>query len=159
MASMDRPDLYVVARILDRLWQSPEPMLRTHLQVAANVNYDIFARYLDWMRERNLVELEDSADGHVRVRLAPAGRPPGRSSRSSPAPPVKVWMFTNVVAPAVVAMLPASPPVSVHVALPTEIRLFAPAPPSIAVAPSKRPLSSIVKVSTWSPPNTADTPL
>lgn len=71
---MDRPDLYVVARILDRLWQSPEPMLRTHLQLAANVNYDIFARYLDWMRERGLVDLEDSPDGHVRVRLTPAGQ-------------------------------------------------------------------------------------
>jgi len=71
---MDRPDLYVVARILDRLWRSQEPMLRTHLQLAANVNYDIFARYLDWMRERNLVDLEDSSDGHVRVRLTPAGR-------------------------------------------------------------------------------------
>lgn len=71
---MDRPDLYVVARILDRLWRSSEPMLRTHLQVAANVNYDIFARYLDWMRERNLVDLENSADGHVRVRLTPAGQ-------------------------------------------------------------------------------------
>lgn len=74
MAGMDRPDLYVVARILDRLWQSQEPMLRTHLQLAANVNYDIFARYLDWMRDRNLVDLEDSADGHVRVRLTPGGR-------------------------------------------------------------------------------------
>ncbi len=74
MASLDRPDLYVVARILDCLWQSPEPMLRTRLQVAANVNYDIFARYLDWMRERNLVELEDSSDGHVRVRLSPDGQ-------------------------------------------------------------------------------------
>ncbi len=49
-------------------------MLRTHLQVAANVNYDIFARYLDWMCERNLVGMEDSADGHVRVRLTPGGQ-------------------------------------------------------------------------------------
>jgi len=74
MADMDRPDLYVVARILDRLWQSKEPMLRTHLQLAANVNYDILARYLDWMHGRNLVDLEDSGDGHVRVRLTPGGQ-------------------------------------------------------------------------------------
>ncbi len=74
MVDLDRPDLYVVARILDRLWHASEPMLRTHLQVAANVNYDIFARYLDWMRDRSLVGLEDSSDGHVRVRLTPAGQ-------------------------------------------------------------------------------------
>lgn len=71
---MDRPDLYVVARILDRLWQANDPMLRTHLQVSANVNYDIFARYLDWMRDRKLVELENSDDGHVRVRLTATGQ-------------------------------------------------------------------------------------
>jgi predicted transcriptional regulator len=74
MAAMDRPDLYVVARILDSLWASESPMLRTHLQVAANVNYDIFARYVEWMRERGLVRLEDSADRHVRVALTARGQ-------------------------------------------------------------------------------------
>jgi len=74
MAAMDRPDLYVVARILDRLWDASGPMLRTHLQVASNVNYDIFTRYLEWMRERDLVRLEDSADGHVRVSLTAEGQ-------------------------------------------------------------------------------------
>ena len=74
MAEMDRPDLYVVARILDRLWSAPGPLLRTHLQVASNVNYDIFSRYLEWMRERELVFLEDSADGHVRVGLTAKGQ-------------------------------------------------------------------------------------
>lgn len=74
MVEMERPDLYVVARILDRLWRSNGPVLRTHLQVASNVNYDIFVRYVDWMRDRGLVALEDAADGHVRVRLTPAGQ-------------------------------------------------------------------------------------
>lgn len=71
---MDRPDLYVVARILDCLWEAESPMLRTHLQVAANVNYDILTRYLDWMDERNLIVLENSEDGHVRVALTEKGR-------------------------------------------------------------------------------------
>ena len=70
---MDRPDLYVVARILDGLWHANGPMLRTHLQVAANVNYDIVVRYLDWMAARGLVALENSADGHVRVSLTAQG--------------------------------------------------------------------------------------
>src|SRR5437899_2989981 len=70
---MDRPDLYVVARILDRLWETNGPMLRTHLQVASNVNYDILTRYLDWMRAHDLIALEDGADGHVRIALTERG--------------------------------------------------------------------------------------
>ncbi len=70
---LDRPDLYVVARLLERLWRANGPMLKTHLQVAANVNYDVFVRYLSWMEGRALVELENSADAHERVRLTPKG--------------------------------------------------------------------------------------
>lgn len=71
---LDRPDLYVVARLLERLWREDGPMLKTRLQVAANVNYDVFTRYLEWMRARGLADLEDSADGHERVALTPKGR-------------------------------------------------------------------------------------
>ncbi len=71
---MDRPDLYVVARLLEHLWRQDEPVLKTRLQVAANVNYDVFTRYLDWMCARGLASLEDSADGHERVALTPKGR-------------------------------------------------------------------------------------
>jgi len=70
----DRPDLYVLARLLERLWREDEPMLKTRLQVAANVNYDVFLRYLEWMCARGLAALENSADGHERVALTPRGR-------------------------------------------------------------------------------------
>jgi predicted transcriptional regulator len=73
MASPDRPDLYVLARILDALWHAEGPLLRTHLQVASNVNYDIFTRYLDWLQGKGLVSLESSDDGHVRVALTREG--------------------------------------------------------------------------------------
>ncbi|HYS71493.1 MAG TPA: hypothetical protein VEM95_03630, partial [Thermoplasmata archaeon] len=53
----DRPDLYVVARLLERLWREDAPMVKTRLQVAANVNYDVFSRYLGWMAGRGLVSL------------------------------------------------------------------------------------------------------
>jgi predicted transcriptional regulator len=72
-SSPDRPDLYVVARILEKLWREDGPMLKTRLQVAANVNYDIFTRYLSWMAARGLVALENSPDGHERVALTPKG--------------------------------------------------------------------------------------
>ena len=69
----DRPDLYVVARILERLWREERPMLKTRLQVASRVNYDVFRRYLAWMTERGLVALENSLDGHERITLTPKG--------------------------------------------------------------------------------------
>ena len=72
-APLDRPDLYVIARLLERLWRSDEPMLKTRLQVAADVNYDVFARYLAWMQSHGLVSIENSPDSHDRVALTPKG--------------------------------------------------------------------------------------
>ena len=70
---LDRPDLYVVARLLERLWRADAPMVKTRLQVAANINYDMFSRYLDWMIAKGLVGLEQNPDGHERVVLRPKG--------------------------------------------------------------------------------------
>lgn len=72
-SSTDRPDLYVVARMLERLWREEKPMLKTRLQVASRVNYDVFRKYVSWMSERGLVSLENSEDGHERVMLTPKG--------------------------------------------------------------------------------------
>src|SRR2546428_12141899 len=58
----ERPDFFVVARFLERLWREGEPMLKTRLQVAANVNYDVFSRYLEWLRVRALVTVENNPD-------------------------------------------------------------------------------------------------
>lgn len=69
----ERPDLYVVARLLERLWREDAPMLKTRLQVATKVNYDVFSRYLGWMLSRGLVSLENSPDGRERVVLTPRG--------------------------------------------------------------------------------------
>ncbi|HEY4705156.1 MAG TPA: winged helix-turn-helix domain-containing protein [Thermoplasmata archaeon] len=68
-----RPDLYIVARLLERLWRDNAPMLKTRLQVAANVNYDVFSRYLAWMLAKGLVSLENFPDGHERVALTAKG--------------------------------------------------------------------------------------
>src|SRR3989442_14184399 len=70
---LERPDLYVVARLLERLWREDAPMLKTRLQVAANVNYDVFSRYLNWMLAKGLVVLAGNPDGHERVVLLPKG--------------------------------------------------------------------------------------
>lgn len=70
---LDKPDLYVVARILERLWREETPMLKTRLQVSSNLNYDVFRKDLAWMVDHELTSLEDSADGHEKVRLSPKG--------------------------------------------------------------------------------------
>jgi len=70
---MDRPDLYVVARILERLWRENEPMVKTRLQVAARVNYDVFTKYLNWMLEKGLVSLTNTPGGHEKVVITDKG--------------------------------------------------------------------------------------
>jgi len=70
---LERPDLYVVARILERLWKEPEPMLKTRLQVAVGTNYDVLGRYLEWMGSKGLISLVDE-DGHQKVNLTTGGQ-------------------------------------------------------------------------------------
>jgi predicted transcriptional regulator len=70
---LDKPDLYVVSRMLERLWREGDAMLKTRLQVATNVNYDVFRRYLSWMVTKGLVSVAQSDDGHERVGLTPKG--------------------------------------------------------------------------------------
>ena len=53
---MDRPDLYVVARFLEALWiKGGGEMRRPELQMAVKLNYNLFVKYLDFLKERNLV--------------------------------------------------------------------------------------------------------
>lgn len=72
-SEVERPDLYVVARLLERLWREDAPMIKTRLQVAASVNYDVFSKYLAWMRSKGLVAVEDNPDGHERLVLTSKG--------------------------------------------------------------------------------------
>jgi predicted transcriptional regulator len=68
-----RRDLYVVARLLERLWRENAPMVKTRLQVAANLNYSVFARYLRWMLDKELVEMVRFPEGHEKVALTAKG--------------------------------------------------------------------------------------
>ena len=69
-----KPDLYIVARMLERLWREEEGMLRTRLQTAAGVNYDVFRKYLAWLSDRSLIEMRDTDDGHEKILLTPRGQ-------------------------------------------------------------------------------------
>jgi predicted transcriptional regulator len=68
---MERPDLYVVARFLDRLAEAG-PAGKTDLQLRVRVNYTIFQRYVAWLVERGFVAAEGQGRGQT-LRLTAAG--------------------------------------------------------------------------------------
>ena len=70
---MKRQDMNVVTRLLERLWREGRPMVRTRLQVAAGLNYDVFIKYLEWMLSKDLVSMIPGDDGHERVLLTERG--------------------------------------------------------------------------------------
>lgn len=75
MASdLDRPDLYVVARFLERLWRDPRSYSRTELQMAVRLNYNVFKKYLEWMLAKELIALHADGTGAERVAITPKGR-------------------------------------------------------------------------------------
>jgi len=52
---MDRPDLFVIGRVLEALATAPGPMRRTPLQQRAGLNYTVFQRYLDYLLRLGLI--------------------------------------------------------------------------------------------------------
>lgn len=68
-----KPDLYVMARFLDRLWQPDATYTKAQLQVAVRLNYDLFRRYLAFLEERGFVTLAADARGREVVRLTGSG--------------------------------------------------------------------------------------
>ena len=68
-----RPDLYVLARFLERLWTSGNPMKKTRLQMAVGLNYGTFKKYLSWMKDRGLVTITIDEDGSEQVQLTSKG--------------------------------------------------------------------------------------
>ena len=66
-----RPDILVVARLLEALAVAPGPLLRTPLQQKAGLNYTVFSRYLDFLLRQGLVAA--APDGDERLALTPKG--------------------------------------------------------------------------------------
>jgi predicted transcriptional regulator len=60
--SSSKPDLYVVARIIQALRQR-DSVNKTALATSTGLAYDKLVRYLAWMSEKGFVEV--SADGSV----------------------------------------------------------------------------------------------
>lgn len=68
-----KPDLYVVARFLDRLSEPDRAFTRAQLQLAVRLNWDLFRRYLAFLEARGLVAVEKAGERDV-VALTAAGR-------------------------------------------------------------------------------------
>lgn len=68
----DRPDLYVVARFLDRLCEPGAAFTRSRLQAAVRLNYDLFRSYLGWLDTKGLV-VTTNEKGKEIIRISPAG--------------------------------------------------------------------------------------
>lgn len=73
MGELGRPDLYVVARFLERLWRVRRPHGKTELQMAVRLNYSVFQRYLDWLEGKQLVRLSGGPDGSTSVEATEKG--------------------------------------------------------------------------------------
>ena len=71
--SMDRPDLYVVARFLERLWTPDKEWKKTELQMAVGLNYNVYSRYLQWLQDKGLITIKDIDERHSVVRITEKG--------------------------------------------------------------------------------------
>jgi predicted transcriptional regulator len=64
--SAERPDLYVLARVIEIL-KEKGGMKRTALSTASGLAYNRFVKYLEWMKEREFVTIDE--EGNVRLSL------------------------------------------------------------------------------------------
>lgn len=69
-----RPDLYVVARFLDRLAATSDPFTHARLQAAVRLNYDLYRSYLSLLVTRGYVRVETGKEGTERVAATAEGR-------------------------------------------------------------------------------------
>ena len=74
MLSLEKPDLYVVARFLNIMYRNGSAMKKTNIQMSLRLNYPRFTEYLHWMLEHQLVtESVDEQEKTERIMLTPKG--------------------------------------------------------------------------------------
>lgn len=67
-----KPDLYVVARFLDKLGEAGAPYPRSQLQMAVRLNYDLYRKYLAFLEAKGFVALQGEGRA-THVALTPRG--------------------------------------------------------------------------------------
>ena len=68
-----KPDLYVVARFLEKLVAGGGQRRKTELQMAVGLNFNVYAKYLEWLETKNLVRLVEEDERSKWVSLTPMG--------------------------------------------------------------------------------------
>jgi predicted transcriptional regulator len=68
-----RPDIYVIARFLEKLWATGKPVKKTRLQMSVGLNYGTFKKYLNWLLDRGLVVITLEKDDTEYVCLTGKG--------------------------------------------------------------------------------------
>ncbi|MGI0054087.1 MAG: hypothetical protein ACRECR_07535 [Thermoplasmata archaeon] len=68
-----RPDLRVLARILEALLRRGEPMRPARLPQSSGTNYSQFEGYVELLSHRGLVEATPAESGERWVRITPKG--------------------------------------------------------------------------------------
>lgn len=56
MRGLERPDLYVLARFLDILYENGRPMKKTNLRMRTGLNYVRFSEYFDWLTSHGFLQ-------------------------------------------------------------------------------------------------------
>ena len=64
-----RPDLFVVARMLDRLAEGPA-RTAAQLQAAVGLNWDLFRKYCELLEQRGCLQWSDGTSGRVATLTA-----------------------------------------------------------------------------------------
>ncbi|WP_455393127.1 winged helix-turn-helix domain-containing protein [[Eubacterium] cellulosolvens] len=68
-----KPDIYIIARILEKIWLKGGTCRKSELQMASNLNYNIYIKYLNWMVDKELLVLEKRASRKIEVRITKKG--------------------------------------------------------------------------------------
>jgi len=71
--TLKKPDIYVVARILERLWRGDAPIKKTKLQMSVGLNYMTFKKYINWMLKKKLITMNNEKDGYNYISLTSKG--------------------------------------------------------------------------------------
>jgi predicted transcriptional regulator len=69
---LERPDLYVLARFLDTLYENGAPMKKTNLQMRVGLNYPRFMEYFEWVNAHGFLQKSED-EGSDLYALSPQG--------------------------------------------------------------------------------------
>ena len=67
-----KPDLYVISRFLEILWERKKSYKKTQLQMAVKLNYNVYMKYFDWLLEKELIIISDEG-GNQFIRITSKG--------------------------------------------------------------------------------------